>query len=145
MVFFSIALFIMNVAMIAISIMKILKYAELQEDHLNPTDFAKSMNGISKLEVMCQAAFSAAILIYFALNPAHGFYLKFLLMGVNAGYLFLLFARYSSKRYLVDPAKVWMQSFKNEMQRMMMTSVAFSVSSFLLCMFNLIREVTTVG
>uniref|UniRef100_A0A7S4PQ99 Uncharacterized protein n=2 Tax=Guillardia theta TaxID=55529 RepID=A0A7S4PQ99_GUITH len=145
MVFFSIALFIMNVALIAISIMKILKYAELQEDHLNPTDFAKSMNSMAKFELMCQAAFSAAILVYFALDPARGLYLKLIMIGVNAGYLFFLFARYSSKRYLVDPAKVWMQSFKNEMQRTMMTSVALTVVSFLLCMFNLIREVTTVG
>ncbi|EKX49231.1 hypothetical protein GUITHDRAFT_104760 [Guillardia theta CCMP2712] len=73
--------------------MKILKYAELQEDHLNPTDFAKSMNSMAKFELMCQAAFSAAILVYFALDPARGLYLKLIMIGVNAGYLFFLFAR----------------------------------------------------
>ena len=44
------------------------------------------------------------------------FVLYSLIFGLFIIYLTSWPSRYSSKRYLVDPAKVWMQSFKNEMQ-----------------------------
>mmetsp|Transcript_21560 Transcript_21560/g.43406 ORF Transcript_21560/g.43406 Transcript_21560/m.43406 type:complete len:148 (+) Transcript_21560:175-618(+) len=133
-------LFLGNVALLGLLTYKILKYGELEEDHLNPTDFAKGMNSIFPYEfglqgVLCGACFMS-LAVKFTL-------LKLILTIANSIYFGFLFSLYSSDKWKVDAAVVWSQEFRKKSQMTYLGGLGFCGLCFFLYLYNLVIALTT--
>eukprot|EP00286_Rhodomonas_abbreviata_P020283 CAMPEP_0181303592 /NCGR_PEP_ID=MMETSP1101-20121128/8648_1 /TAXON_ID=46948 /ORGANISM="Rhodomonas abbreviata, Strain Caron Lab Isolate" /LENGTH=149 /DNA_ID=CAMNT_0023409191 /DNA_START=221 /DNA_END=670 /DNA_ORIENTATION=+ len=133
-------LFLGNVALLGVLTYKILKYGELEEDHLNPTDFAKGMNTIFPYEISLQGVLLGLCVVTLFVSPMG---LKYFLVLLNSLYFAFLFHLLQSDKWKVDAAVVWGQEFRKKSQRIYLGGLAFCGVCFFLYLYNLVRALTT--
>mmetsp|Transcript_32697 Transcript_32697/g.77032 ORF Transcript_32697/g.77032 Transcript_32697/m.77032 type:complete len:145 (-) Transcript_32697:320-754(-) len=132
-------LFLGNVALLGLLTYKILKYGELEEDHLNPTDFAKGMNSIFPYEFGLQGLLCGLSIM--AMGTSF-FMLKLVLAVANSLYFAFLLSLYTSDKWKVDAAVVWSQEFRKKSQMTYLGGLAFCGVCFFLYLYNLVRALT---
>mmetsp|Transcript_2885 Transcript_2885/g.7106 ORF Transcript_2885/g.7106 Transcript_2885/m.7106 type:complete len:148 (+) Transcript_2885:185-628(+) len=140
LVILAFVLMIGDVVLLGMLTYKILKFGELEDDHMNPTDFAKDMNFIFPYELGLQAVLTVTQIYFLISFYGTPLLIAFLLNGAYLGYQAKL---YSENKWRIDPAKVWNPSFKKKSQMAILIGVSIYGVCFFLYLFNLIKTLTT--
>mmetsp|Transcript_33425 Transcript_33425/g.51978 ORF Transcript_33425/g.51978 Transcript_33425/m.51978 type:complete len:167 (-) Transcript_33425:807-1307(-) len=132
---FALILFIGNIVLLGILSYKVLKFGELEEDHLNPTDFAKNMNSLFPIELAIMAGLSVSCFLTMVTGWA---VLKLVLLLLNLCYLGYHGHLYTEGKWKVDAANVWSPSFKKKAQMTIMIGLVYCGLCFFLYLYNLL-------
>eukprot|EP00282_Hemiselmis_andersenii_P014756 CAMPEP_0114167282 /NCGR_PEP_ID=MMETSP0043_2-20121206/32322_1 /TAXON_ID=464988 /ORGANISM="Hemiselmis andersenii, Strain CCMP644" /LENGTH=171 /DNA_ID=CAMNT_0001264407 /DNA_START=206 /DNA_END=718 /DNA_ORIENTATION=+ len=139
MIVLALTLLVGDVVLLGFITYKILKFGELEDDHMNPTDFARDMNYVYPLEMGLQA-----IMLLIQIWMIFAFYgtPQVLAILINMGYLFYHMHLYSSPAWKVDAAKVWNPTFKKTSQTQILIGVIIYGLLFFLFLYNTIKVLT---
>eukprot|EP00285_Hemiselmis_virescens_P013550 CAMPEP_0173391358 /NCGR_PEP_ID=MMETSP1356-20130122/18336_1 /TAXON_ID=77927 ORGANISM="Hemiselmis virescens, Strain PCC157" /NCGR_SAMPLE_ID=MMETSP1356 /ASSEMBLY_ACC=CAM_ASM_000847 /LENGTH=163 /DNA_ID=CAMNT_0014348969 /DNA_START=224 /DNA_END=711 /DNA_ORIENTATION=+ len=139
LIVFALTLLVGDVVLLGFITYKILKFSELEDDHMNPTDFARDMNYVYPLEMGLQA-----ILLLIQLWMVIAFYgtPQLLAVLVNGGYLGYHLHLFAGNMWKVDPAKVWNPTFKKTSQTQILIGVIVYGTCFFLFLYNTIKVLT---
>mmetsp|Transcript_18150 Transcript_18150/g.45777 ORF Transcript_18150/g.45777 Transcript_18150/m.45777 type:complete len:166 (+) Transcript_18150:225-722(+) len=139
LIVFALTLLVGDVVLLGFVTYKILKFGELEDDHMNPTDFARDMNYVYPLELGLQA-----LLLMIQVWMIMAFYgtPQLLAILLNGGYLGYHMHLFSTQKWKVDAAKVWNPTFKKTSQTQILIGVVCYGVLFFLFLYNTIKVLT---
>uniref|UniRef100_A0A7S0YXD0 Transmembrane protein 138 n=1 Tax=Hemiselmis tepida TaxID=464990 RepID=A0A7S0YXD0_9CRYP len=139
MIVLALTLLVGDVVLLGFITYRILKFGELEDDHMNPTDFARDMNYVFPLELGLQAFMLLVqtwMIFAFSGTP------QLLAILINLGYLGWHLHLFTSNQWKVDAAKVWNPTFKKTSQTHVLIGVVVYGLLFFLFLYNVIRVLT---
>jgi|ERR1712216_1019935 len=114
---------------------KVMRFGELEDDHLNPTDFSREVNRIFPFEVAMHVGLTAWLFMH----------LELWLVLVNLPYLAWTISMYLDKSYFVDASQVYTPAFKKSSQTKILIAAGFFSIMWLVYMTGLILTLIHVG
>mmetsp|Transcript_46791 Transcript_46791/g.111400 ORF Transcript_46791/g.111400 Transcript_46791/m.111400 type:complete len:148 (-) Transcript_46791:128-571(-) len=138
-VILALVMFLGNVGLLGILTYKVLKYAELEEDYMNPTDFARGMNNVFPFELGLQV--SLTVLSIFSIFSGYSM-LRMVIVIMNIAYLGYHAHLYLGGKWRVDAAAVWNPKFKETSKRTILVSLVFCGLCFFFYLYNLVHALT---
>mmetsp|Transcript_4057 Transcript_4057/g.9599 ORF Transcript_4057/g.9599 Transcript_4057/m.9599 type:complete len:160 (+) Transcript_4057:127-606(+) len=134
--YWAMLIFLGNCGLLLVMAARIFKHTELEEDHLNPVDFAKAVEWYFPLE-LCIHAFLMAMIFWFHFSTW--------LLLLNVPMLVWNIIQLSDNSYKVDPAKVWNPEWKKAYQRKTMIYLGFYGLCFAAYLYNVIAVILHFG
>jgi len=133
-------LFIGNVGHMGVLSYKVLKFTELEDDYLNPTDFAKTMNSLVPYELIVQGVLVFVVLLNWIFSFSS---LKLFVLIIMGTHLAVQGIRFADKK-IVDASRIWDRTHKNEVQRQIIIGLVFAGVAFFCLLYNLVAALTHV-
>mmetsp|Transcript_74009 Transcript_74009/g.120159 ORF Transcript_74009/g.120159 Transcript_74009/m.120159 type:complete len:146 (+) Transcript_74009:45-482(+) len=114
---------------------KVMRFGELEDDHLNPTDFSNEVNKIYPVEVGLHAALVIWLFVHWEIT----------LLLMNVPYLAFTIMMFLDKSYHVDAATVYTKDFKKGAKQKVLISLIFFGIMFCVYLASMVSTLIAVG